>query len=139
MRVHGDRVDGTEVALPAPTELVRVGVEDLAPRSGVRDAEAVLRPSEQLDFSRLNRTFTLRTREGFAENYGPALLARVAAGDERAFASVYEDHRRRLYRVAYGVLLDAHEAREAVQEAFLQLHRAAPKWSRTVTSPRPGR
>lgn len=57
-----------------------------------------------------------------------ALLARVAAGDERAFASVYDDHRGRLYRVAYGVLLDPHEAREAVQEAFLQLHRAAPKW-----------
>lgn len=57
-----------------------------------------------------------------------ALLARVAAGDERAFESVYGAHRARLYRVAYGVLLDPHEAREAVQEAFLQLHRAAPRW-----------
>lgn len=57
-----------------------------------------------------------------------ALLARAASGDERAFAAVYDHHRQRLYRVAYGVLLDPHEAREAVQEAFLQLHRAAPRW-----------
>ncbi len=57
-----------------------------------------------------------------------ALLARAAAGNDRAFAELYEAHRVRLYRLAYGVLLDPSEAREAVQEAFLQLHRAAPTW-----------
>ncbi len=56
------------------------------------------------------------------------LLARAAAGDDRAFAEVYEAHRKRLYRLAYGIVLDAGEAREAVQEAFLRLHRAAPTW-----------
>lgn len=56
------------------------------------------------------------------------LLARVASGDERAFAVLYDAHRGRLYRLAYGVLLDPNEAREAVQEAFLQLHLAAPTW-----------
>src|SRR5215470_17609295 len=45
----------------------------------VRDAEAALRPAETLDLARLARTFTLRTREGFVENFGPALLARVSA------------------------------------------------------------
>lgn len=59
---------------------------------------------------------------------GTALLARAAGGDDRAFAELYEAHRRQLYRLAYGVLLDPHEAREAVQEAFLALHRAAPTW-----------
>lgn len=43
----------------------------------VQDAQAVLRPAEQLDLRHLARTFTLRTSEGFAENFGPALLARV--------------------------------------------------------------
>ena len=43
----------------------------------VQDAEAVLRPSETLDLKRLARTFTLRTRDGFIENFGPALLARI--------------------------------------------------------------
>lgn len=44
----------------------------------VREAAEVLRPGEHLDLSRLERSFTLRTSEGFVENFGPALLARVA-------------------------------------------------------------
>ncbi len=43
----------------------------------VQDAEAVLRPAEAPDLERLARTFTLRTREGFAENFGPQLIDRV--------------------------------------------------------------
>ena len=43
----------------------------------VQDAEAVLRPAEQLDLKQLVRTFTLRTSDGFVENFGPALIARV--------------------------------------------------------------
>jgi DNA-binding transcriptional LysR family regulator len=43
----------------------------------VQDAEAVLRPAEKLKLKKLVRTFTLRTREGFVENFGPALIARV--------------------------------------------------------------
>jgi DNA-binding transcriptional LysR family regulator len=43
----------------------------------VQDVEAVLRPAERLDLGRLARTFTLRTSEGFVENFGPALIARV--------------------------------------------------------------
>ena len=43
----------------------------------VQDAEAVLRPAEKIDLKQLVRTFTLRTREGFVENFGPRLLARV--------------------------------------------------------------
>ncbi|MBN9084953.1 MAG: LysR family transcriptional regulator [Rhizobiales bacterium 62-17] len=44
----------------------------------VEDGEAVLRPTEQLDLRKLERTFTLRSREGFVETFGPALLARIA-------------------------------------------------------------
>ena len=43
----------------------------------VQDAEAVLRPAETLDLKRLVRTFTLRNRDGFVENFGPDLIARV--------------------------------------------------------------
>ena len=43
----------------------------------VQDAEAVLRPAEKLKLKQLVRTFALRTREGFVENFGPALIARV--------------------------------------------------------------
>jgi DNA-binding transcriptional LysR family regulator len=43
----------------------------------VQDGEAVLRPAETLDLARLRRTFTLRNRDGFVENFGPQLIARV--------------------------------------------------------------
>ena len=43
----------------------------------VQEGEAILRPAERLDLGRLVRTFTLRTSEGFAENFGPGLIARV--------------------------------------------------------------
>lgn len=44
----------------------------------VQDAEAVLRPAAQIDLQQLVRTFTLRSSEGFVENFGPALIARIA-------------------------------------------------------------
>jgi DNA-binding transcriptional LysR family regulator len=43
----------------------------------VQDGQAVLRPAETLDLKRLVRTFTLRTSEGFVENFGGDLIARV--------------------------------------------------------------
>ena len=43
----------------------------------VQDAESVLRPAERLDLAKLVRTFTLRTRDGFVENFGPELIARA--------------------------------------------------------------
>ncbi len=43
----------------------------------VQDADAVLRPAETLDVRRLVRTFTLRNSEGFVENFGADLIARV--------------------------------------------------------------
>lgn len=47
-------------------------------RQVVEDAGAVLRPDERLDLGRLTRTYTLRTSDGFVENFGPRLLERVA-------------------------------------------------------------
>ncbi|ANM04286.1 LysR family transcriptional regulator protein [Rhizobium phaseoli] len=44
----------------------------------VEDGRAVLRPAEALDLSRLVRTFTLRASEGFAESFGPDLIARLS-------------------------------------------------------------
>jgi DNA-binding transcriptional LysR family regulator len=59
--------------VPTPRALdLRARVSQL-----VVDGEAVLRPAETLDLARLVRTFTLRTREGFVENFGPGLIARV--------------------------------------------------------------
>ncbi|MDB4952393.1 MAG: LysR family transcriptional regulator [Gemmatimonadetes bacterium] len=44
----------------------------------VHDAEAALRPADGLKIGQLDRAFTLRTSEGFVENFGAKLLARVS-------------------------------------------------------------
>lgn len=44
----------------------------------VADGEAVLRPAQTLDLKQLVRTFTLRTSDGFVENFGPDLIARLS-------------------------------------------------------------
>jgi DNA-binding transcriptional LysR family regulator len=43
----------------------------------VQDVEAALRPVAPLALATLVRTFTLRTSEGFVENFGPRLIARA--------------------------------------------------------------
>ncbi len=43
----------------------------------VHEAEAALRPATKLDLRQLDRTFTLRASEGFVENFGAMILARV--------------------------------------------------------------
>jgi DNA-binding transcriptional LysR family regulator len=59
--------------VPTPRALeLRAQVSQL-----VQDAKAVLRPAEQLKLTQLVRTFTIRTREGFVENFGADLIARV--------------------------------------------------------------
>jgi DNA-binding transcriptional LysR family regulator len=45
----------------------------------VQQAQEALRPAAALNLATLEREFTLRTREGFVENFGAALLARIAA------------------------------------------------------------
>ncbi len=61
--------------VPTPRALeLRERVHQLA-----LDVEAVLRPAEMLDLKQVVRTFTLRTRDGFVENFGPSLIARIGA------------------------------------------------------------
>lgn len=43
----------------------------------VQDARSVLMPTEILDLERLNRIFTIRTSDGFVENFGPELIERL--------------------------------------------------------------
>jgi len=43
----------------------------------VQEVTAALRPDHKLDLKQLVRAFTLRTSEGFVENFGPQLIARV--------------------------------------------------------------
>jgi DNA-binding transcriptional LysR family regulator len=45
----------------------------------VDEVEAVLQPAVEPNVAELARTFTIRAGEGFVENFGPGLIARVAA------------------------------------------------------------
>lgn len=59
--------------VPTPrAEAMRARVHELA-----QEAQSLLRPVEAVDLATLVRTFTLRTSDGFVENFGPALIARV--------------------------------------------------------------
>ncbi|WP_426106124.1 LysR family transcriptional regulator [Massilia sp. TSP1-1-2] len=63
---------GRAMVLTPRALALRVQVSEL-----VQEAKVVLRPEARLDLRQLVRTFTLRTRDGFAENFGPALIERV--------------------------------------------------------------
>jgi DNA-binding transcriptional LysR family regulator len=43
----------------------------------VQDTQAVLRPAEASNLKHLSQTFTLRTSEGFVENFGAEIISRV--------------------------------------------------------------
>ena len=59
--------------VPTPRALeLRARVSQL-----VQDGATVLRPAAMLDLKQLACTFTLRTSDGFVENFGPDLLARI--------------------------------------------------------------
>ena len=56
-------------------------------------------------------------------------LARAAAGgDEAAFVTLFEAHRREVYRIARAVTGDPEAAKDAVQETFLKVHEGLPRW-----------
>ena len=61
------------VATPRALEL-RERVSEL-----VRDAQAVLRPTAEPDLKKLSRMFTLRTSDGFVENFGPEIIDAVGS------------------------------------------------------------
>lgn len=45
----------------------------------VDEGQTLLRPSKALNLAAVERTFTMRTSDGFVENFGARLLARIAA------------------------------------------------------------
>jgi RNA polymerase sigma-70 factor (ECF subfamily) len=53
-----------------------------------------------------------------------ALVARILAGDLRAFEELMRANNRKLYRTARAILRDDAEAEEAVQDAYLKAYRA---------------
>ena len=64
---------------------------------------------------------------------GDAKLAELAAaGDERAFAAIYDRYHQELYRYCRAILGDADEAQDALQGTMASALRALPGESRTI-------
>ncbi|MBN1422450.1 MAG: sigma-70 family RNA polymerase sigma factor [Planctomycetes bacterium] len=59
-----------------------------------------------------------------------ALLAGLAAGDEGAFAALYDRYGAALFRVAHALLGSREEAEDAVQDVFLDLVRSRASLAR---------
>jgi RNA polymerase sigma-70 factor (ECF subfamily) len=70
-------------------------------------------------------------RRGAAQ---PELVRRLAAGDSRALAEIYDEYGSRCYALARRLLGDAALAEDAVQEAFLGLWRAPERFDATRAS-----
>ena len=55
-------------------------------------------------------------------------VERARAGDEDAFRRLVERHSRGVFRLAFRMLGNEHDAEDAVQEAFWKAHRALPEF-----------
>jgi RNA polymerase sigma-70 factor (ECF subfamily) len=60
-----------------------------------------------------------------------ALMARVARGDERAFAEVYDQLAPMLYGIVLRIVRDPAQAEEVTQEAFVELWRQSARFDAT--------
>lgn len=52
------------------------------------------------------------------------LIRHAQAGDREAFAAIFEQHKNLVYKTAYLILGDPHEAEDALQEVFLLVHKS---------------
>jgi len=58
-------------------------------------------------------------------------VARARAGDEQAFRTLFERYHRRAYTLAYGMVHNADDALDIVQEGFIKAHRYLDKFEGT--------
>lgn len=53
-------------------------------------------------------------------------IARLRAGDAAAFEELVRTHTPSVYKIAYSIMGNEHDAQDAVQEAFIKIYRALP-------------
>lgn len=63
-------------------------------------------------------------READRDNSERSLVQRAQSGDEQAFATLFQLHKRRVYSVCLQMTKDVADAEALTQEAFLQVFRS---------------
>lgn len=71
--------------------------------------------------------------DGVHEDDDSALMLRVGAGDQRAFAALMDRHLVRTVRLAARLLGSEAQADDVAQEAFVRVWRHAPTWQDSVS------
>ena len=56
------------------------------------------------------------------------VIRRCLAGDEQAFADLFENYKNLVYKTAFLMLGSAEEAEDLLQEVFLEVHRSLPNF-----------
>lgn len=60
--------------------------------------------------------------------YDLALVRRAKKGDRAAFEEIYERHRHKVFKVAYGMCRNQEDALDVVQDTFVKAHRSLPSF-----------
>lgn len=56
--------------------------------------------------------------------YDEQLVSRALDGDNKAFEEIYERHRHKVFKVAYGMTRNQEDALDVVQDTFVKAHRS---------------
>lgn len=93
--------------------------------SGSLDPDRAVR--EDLN-SASRRASNRKAREAESER-DHELIRRVQSGDDRAFRTLVDRHRRRAFAIAVGLVRDEQDALDIVQEAFVRVYRGIDAFS----------
>lgn len=58
-----------------------------------------------------------------------ALIRLAREGDTEAFRSLFDDHKKKVFSLAYQYLKNAADAEDVLQETFIKAYQALPKYS----------
>mgnify|MGYP001820721469 FL=1 len=75
-----------------------------------------------------NASKTEEAKGGSSKKGDHDLVQRVQAGDTAAFRALFDKYHRRAFAVAMGVVKNEDDARDAVQEAFVKVHKNIHKF-----------
>lgn len=70
----------------------------------------------------------LRDRRAEERARDAILIERTKAGDNEAFQELFQHHRHKVYKVAYGLTRNQDDALDVVQDTFLKAHKALARF-----------